>query len=145
LGCLIGLLYEKLGRFDEALDWAKRAAALDDPFKGGNFALPARMRGLRLQGRCLAAKGQKSEAEAALTSAAEQLATIGYYLAEVLALRDLFVHVLKATDREDEGLMRLKVAVVRLVGVDATSEQLDVLATSLGDGVELAAVLEHGL
>ena len=91
----------------------------------------------------MAAKGQKAEAEAALTSAAEQLATIGLYLAEVLALRDLFVHVLKATDREDEGLMRLKAAVVRLVGVDATSEQLDVLATSLGDEVELAGVLEH--
>ena len=37
-------------------------------------------------------------AEAALTSAAEQLASIEYYLAEVLALRDLYVCVLKATD-----------------------------------------------
>ena len=83
------------------------------------------------------------EAEAALTSAAEQLASIEYYLAEVLALRDLYVCVLKATDREGEGLARLKAAIVRLVGVDVAPEQLDVLATSLGDEVDLAAVLEH--
>ena len=102
-----------------------------------------RIRGLCLQGRCLAAKGQKAEAEVALTSAAEQLATIGYCLQEVLALRDLYVCVLKATDREGEGLARLKAAIVRLVGADAAPEQLDVLATSLGDEVDLAAVLEH--
>ena len=142
MSCMIALLYEKLNRVDEALEWAERVATLDDPAKGGNLALVARMRGLRLQGRCLAAKGQKAEAEAALTSAAEQLASIEYYLAEVLALRDLYVCVLKATDREGEGLARLKAAIVRLVGADAAPEQLDVLATSLGDEVDLAAVLK---
>ena len=37
----------------------------------------------------------------------------------------------------------LKVAVVGFVGADAAQEDLDVLATSLGEEVDLAAVLAH--
>ena len=61
----------------------------------------------------------------------------------VLALRDLHVCVLKKTGREAEGLSLLKVAVVGFVGADAAQEDLDVLATSLGEEVDLAAVLAH--
>ena len=66
---------------------------------------------------------------------------VGCFVFAVLTLRDLLLCVLKKTDREAEGMARLKAAVVRLVGADAPKEQLDVLATSLGDEVDLAAVL----
>ena len=61
----------------------------------------------------------------------------------VLALRDLHVCVLKKTGREAEGMALLKAAVMRFVGADAAQEDLDVLATSLGEEVDLAAVLAH--
>jgi hypothetical protein len=61
----------------------------------------------------------------------------------VLALRDLHVCVLKKTGREAEGMALLKAAVMRFVGADAAQEDLDVLATSLGEEVSLAAVLAH--
>ena len=51
--------------------------------------------------------------------------------------------MLKKTDREAEGIALLKAAVVRFVGADAAKEHLDVLARSLGDKVDLAAVLQH--
>jgi hypothetical protein len=66
---------------------------------------------------------------------------VGCVVFAVLTLRDLLLCVLKKTDREAEGMARLKAAVVRLVGADAPKEQLDVLATSLGDEVDLAALL----
>ena len=61
----------------------------------------------------------------------------------VLALRDLHVCVLKKTGREAEGMALLKAAVVGFVGADAAKEHLDVLARSLGEEVDLAAVLAH--
>ena len=60
----------------------------------------------------------------------------------MLALRDLLVHVLRKTDREGEGMARLKVAVVRLMRPEPAQEDLDVLASSLGEEVELSAVLQ---
>ena len=52
------------------------------------------------------------------------------------------VHVLRKTDREGEGMARLKVAVVRLMRPEVAQEDLDVLASSLGEEVELSAVLQ---
>ena len=141
LNLLITLTYEKLGRIDEALVWAQRLATLDDPSAGGNTSVVCRSRGLCIQGRCLASKGQMAEAEAALVVAAKQFDAIGYYLAEVLALRDLFVCVLKTNEKESEGAARLRAAVVRLVGADAPQEELDVLAGALGEEVDLPALL----
>ena len=43
--------------------------------------------------------------------------------------------------REAEGMHLLKM-VVRLMGADAAREQLETLAKSLGDDVDLAAVLK---
>ena len=143
IATMITLVYEKFGRVDEALAWAERVATLDNPVEGGNMSAPARLRGLCIKGRCLAAKGQAAEAEVALTSAAEQLGSIGLRLSEVLALRDLLCCVLKKTGRESEGMTRLKASIVRLLGVDAAQEELDVLATSLGEEVDLQAVLRH--
>ena len=37
----------------------------------------------------------------------------------------------------------LKTAVMRFIGADVAKEHLDVLATSLGEEVDLAAVLAH--
>eukprot|EP01050_Picozoa_sp_SAG11_P013285 SAG11_NODE_1540_length_4722_cov_2.812243_3_plen_1121_part_00 len=141
LNLSITLTYEKFGRVDEALGWAQRLATLDDPFSGGNMSVVCRSRGLCIQGRCLASKGQIAEAEAALVAAAEQFGAIGYFLAEVLVLRDLLVCVLKTTGKEREGEARLRAAVARLIGVDAPQEELDVLAVALGEAVDLPAIL----
>ncbi len=141
LNLLITLTYEKLGRIDEALVWAQRLATLDDPSAGGNMSVVCRSRGLCIQGRCLASKGQMAEAQAALDVAAKQFDAIGFYLAEVLTLRDLFVCVLKTNEKESEGAARLRAAVVRLVGADAPQEELDVLAMALGEAVDLPALL----
>jgi len=143
IATMMALVYEKFGRVDEALAWAERVATLDNPVEGGNMSAIVRLRGLCIKGRCLAAKGQAAEAEAALTSAAEQLGSLGLRLSEVLALRDLLCCVLKKTRRESEGMTRLKASIVRLLGVDAAQEELDVLATSLGEEVDLQAVLRH--
>ena len=94
LTVVIGELLEKAGRYDDALMWAEKSR-LVDVTKGGNLGVPKRAKGLRLQGRCLAAKGQLAEAEAALSSAAEQQASIEWWLGEILALRDLLVCVLR--------------------------------------------------
>jgi hypothetical protein len=61
----------------------------------------------------------------------------------VLALRDLIVCVLKKTGREAEGMALLKTAVMRFIGADVAKEHLDVLARSLGEEVDLAAVFAH--
>ena len=143
LAVLITMVLEKLGQVDEALAWAERIATLDNPMDGGNMSPVVRLRGLRIKGRCLAAKGQAAEAEAALTSAAEQLAAVGMRLGEVLALRDLLCCVLKKTGREAEGMALLKESILRLLGADAAQEELDMLATSLGEEVDLKAVLRH--
>ena len=60
-------------------------------------------------------------------------------------MRDLLVCVLRGGEgvpREAEGMHLLKMAVVRLMGADAAREQLETLAKSLGDDVDLAAVLK---
>ena len=49
--------------------------------------------------------------------------------------------VLKKSDREREGMVRLRAAVVRLVGENAAQEQVDVLATAVGEEVDLEGVL----
>jgi hypothetical protein len=134
-------MFEKVGRIDEALVWAERLATLEDPSQGGNMSICARARGLVVQGRCLAAKGQAAEAEEALSTAAEKLSAIGWWLGEVLALRDLLVCVLRPADREAEGVARLKVAIGHLLGKEPAQKDLDVLDTCLGDNVDLAAML----
>ena len=142
LAMVIALLHEKFGSVDEALAWGGRIATLEDVTIGGCNSIATRTRGLCLKGRCLASQGKMAEAEEALSTAAEQIAGVGYYLLEVLALRDLLVHVLRKTDREGEGMARLKVAVVRLMRPEPAQEDLDVLASSLGEEVELSAVLQ---
>eukprot|EP01047_Picozoa_sp_COSAG01_P016836 COSAG01_NODE_874_length_12972_cov_15.914343_9_plen_198_part_00 len=135
------LVLEKAGRFDEALAWAERLATLDDPTQGGNMSVNARARGLVVQGRCLAAKGRAAEAEEALSAAAEKLSAIGWWLGEVLALRDLLVCVLRPADREAEGVTRLKASIGRLLGVEPAQKELGVLDTCLGESVDLATVM----
>ena len=142
LALVIALLHEKFGSIDEALAWGDRIATLEDVAIGGSNCITTRTRGLCLKGRCLASQGKMAEAEEALSTAAEQIAGVGYYLLEVLALRDLLVHVLRKTDREGEGMARLKVAVVRLMRPEPAQEDLDVLASSLGEEVDLSAVLQ---
>eukprot|EP01043_Picozoa_sp_COSAG02_P048243 COSAG02_NODE_4721_length_5052_cov_14.669695_7_plen_141_part_00 len=138
---MIAHIHEKAGLIDDALEWAEKVATREDVTQGGNSSILVRMRGLRLQGRCMALKGQASEAEAALASAAEQYAAVGWWLGEVHALRDLLVYVLRNADREAEGMSRLKAAIVRLLGPTPPETELDVLATSLGEAVDLAAVM----
>ena len=142
LAIVIALLHEKFGSVDDALAWGDRIATLEDVAAGGSNCITTRTRGLCLKGRCLASQGKMAEAEEALSTAAEQIAGVGFYLLEVLALRDLLVHVLRKTDREGEGMARLKVAVVRLMRPEPAQEDLDVLASSLGEEVELSAVLQ---
>ena len=135
------MVYEKFGRLDDALAWAERVATSDDVSKGGNASMNVRLRCLRIQGRCLAAKGQLDEAEAALSSSAEGFASIGFHLGAVLSTRELFCCVMVKTGREAEGKARLRAAVCRLVGEDAAKEDLDTLAHALGAEVDLAAIL----
>ena len=135
-------VFERAGRLDEALQWAGRLATEDDVTKGGNLQVPVRVEGLQIKGRCLAAQGKYAEAEAALVSAAEQLAAIGWWLGEVLVWRDFLVCVLRKTDREDaEGMSRLKASIGHLLGAAPAHEDLDVLATALGDDIDLAAFM----
>lgn len=140
---LVAMVYEKFGRIDDALAWAERIATLQDTSKGGNASLNARLRGLRTQGRCLAAKGMLDEAEIALISSAEGHKSIGIHLGEVLSLRDLLCSVMVKTGREAEGTARLKTAIVRMLGQDPAQEDLDVLARSLGEEIDLKAILQH--
>ena len=134
-------MYEKAGRIDDALEWGEKVATREDVTQGGNLSILVRMRGLRLQGRCLALKGQLPEAEAALASAAEQYAAVGWWLGEVHALRDLLVCVLRKAEREVEGMSRLKAAIMRLLGPTPPEAELDVLAASLSEAVDLMAVM----
>eukprot|EP01047_Picozoa_sp_COSAG01_P016934 COSAG01_NODE_883_length_12927_cov_10.710789_7_plen_285_part_00 len=139
---LIATVHERLGRVEEALVWAERIATVTDIRIGGTLSPNVHARGLQMQGRCFAATGRPAEAETALVAAAAKLEAIGYYLGEVLALRDLYVCVFKKSDRQREGMVQLRAAIVRLVGEDAAPEQLKVLATALGEEVDLTAVLE---
>ena len=141
LASAVAMAYEKFGRIDDALAWAERIATFEDVSKGGNASLNVRLRGLRIQGRCLAAKGQLDEAEATLCSSAEGLASIGFHLGAVLSTRELFCCVMVKTGREAEGKAQLRAAVCRLVGEDAAEEDLDILAHALGAEVDLAAIL----
>eukprot|EP01047_Picozoa_sp_COSAG01_P017250 COSAG01_NODE_909_length_12785_cov_4.201876_10_plen_143_part_00 len=135
------MLLEKAGRVDEAMAWAERVATLDDPVQGGNLSAIVRARGLAIKGRCLASKGQLTEAEEALSAAAEQQSAIGWWLGEVLVLRDLLVCVLSHAEREAEGKTRLKASIRRLLGDQPSQEDLNVLKTCLGDDVDLDVIL----
>ena len=135
------LLLEKVGRVDEALVWAERVATIVDPLQGASLSPIVPARGLLIKGRCLASKGQADEAEEALSSAAKKFDGSGWFLGEVLALRDLLVCVLRPAGREGEGIGRLKESIVRLLGAEPTEEDLDVLDRSLGDDVDVATVM----
>ena len=63
-----------------------------------------------------------------MSSAAEKLSTIGWWLGEVLAPRDLLVCALPPADHEVEGIARLKVAIersMRLLGTEPAQADLD--------------------
>ena len=82
-----------------------------------------------------------SEQEDPNEAAAEQYAAVGWWLGEVHALRDLLVCVLRKAEREVEGMSRLKAAIMRLLGPTPPEAELDVLATSLSEEVDLMAVM----
>ena len=131
---MVALVYEKYGQVDNALEWAERTSTLDDPAEGGNMSEASRTRAKCLQGRCLALKQRYAEAKEVLICAAQQYAAIGLYLGEVLALRDLYVCVLRkdGEDRSNEGIDLLKASIDRLLGHNPAPDDLEVLAKCLG-------------
>ena len=85
--------------------------------------------------------GKTQAAEEALESALKAVAGLGYFLLEVLALRDLKVCVLDKDGRAEEGTTRLKASVLQLLGATPTAENVEALAVALGPEVDLRSVL----
>ena len=116
----------------------------EDISKGGSTLFSVHARGNCIKGRCFAAQGETAEAEAALELAAQigADATTGLFLHEVLAVRDLKLHVLDKAGRGTEGSMRLKAAIHRLLGAHPVADQIAELAQALGPGINLSEVLD---
>lgn len=132
---------EKLGLHEQALIYAEEAATNTDVTKAGTCVASTQCEGFRCKGRCLAAMGKTQAAEEALESALKTVAGLGYFLLEVLALRDLKVCVLDKDGRAEEGTTRLKASVLQLLGATPTAENVEALALALGPEVDLHSVL----
>ena len=132
---------EKLGLHEQGLIYAEEAATNTDVTKAGTCVPGTQCQGFRFKGRCLAAMGKTQAAEEALESALKAVAGLGYFLLEVLALRDLKVCVLDKDGRAEEGTTRLKASVLQLLGATPTAENVEALALALGPEVDLRSVL----
>eukprot|EP01047_Picozoa_sp_COSAG01_P054129 COSAG01_NODE_5877_length_3973_cov_2.627001_4_plen_470_part_00 len=139
--CLAAEVCEKFGQHERALVYAVHAATNTDITKGGCLLPGAYVRGYRVQGRSLAAQGKLDEAEAALESAGSIASEVGLFLLEVLAMRDLKLHVLDQTDRSAEGTAKLKAAIVQLLGATPDPMQLAELAHAVGPSIDLALIM----
>jgi tetratricopeptide (TPR) repeat protein len=132
---------EKMGLYEQALDFAERATTNIDITQGGSFLPSVQWRGYRTKGRCLAAMGKAEEAAAAFESALAAIKGFEYFLLEALCLRDLKVLVLDQDGRGAEGSTRLKTTICMLLGDAPVAEQLVELQASLGGAIDLSAIL----
>jgi tetratricopeptide (TPR) repeat protein len=117
---------EKLGRHGDALLYAAKVRRYDPSAGGGEADARQRSDDMRptthaaadaLRGRALARLGRAEEAEAAFEEAAGVASGHGLWLLEMLALRDLKLHVLdKAAGRGVEAGARLKAVLSKMKG-----------------------------
>ena len=140
LVALIAEACEKMGLYEQGLDFAEKAASNIDITQGGSFMPSVQWRGYRTKGRCLVAMGKPEEAEAAFELALSSIKGFEYFLLEALCLRDLKVLVLDQNGRSAEGSTRLKAAICTLLGDAPVTEQLVELKASLGDAIDLSAM-----
>jgi tetratricopeptide (TPR) repeat protein len=128
---------EKLERPDDALLYVAKALNNDpkDPYSDRRPTTQAL--GHSLRGRVLASQGKAAEAEAAFELAVQAAHSKEMWLFEMLALRDLKVHVLDKDGRGEEGLRRLKVVLKEMKGAPAELTKL------LGGGLDAEEILRH--
>jgi tetratricopeptide (TPR) repeat protein len=128
---------EKLERPDDALLYVAKALNNDpkDPYSDRRPTTQAL--GHSLRGRVLASQGKAAEAEAAFEEAVQAAHSKEMWLFEMLALRDLKVHVLDKDGRGEEGLRRLKVVLKEMKGAPAELTKL------LGGGLDAEEILRH--
>ena len=128
---------EKLGQHADALLYAATALQYDPDgwrARGEDCRPTTHAPAHALRGRVLAALGRADEAEAALEAAAATARAHGLRLLEMLALRDLKLHVLDPGGRGADGLRRLRAALQRMEGPAAE-------LTMLLDGLDAEEIL----
>ena len=105
--------------------------------------MPPHCIGHRTKGRCLAATNKLQAAEEAFESALKNARCVGFFFTEILVLRDLKLYVLDKDGRAEEGSTRLRTSIYQLFGAMPAADQVEALASELGPGVDLGAVLDH--
>ena len=96
------LALEKLGQYDKALAYAKKALDMDQT-QGGSPSSWHHSLAHRCHGRILAAAGQMDGARNAFAAALSCIELRGYWLLEALAAHDLHEHVLKPSGELSDG------------------------------------------
>ena len=121
----VALVYEKIGRPTEALEWAT-AGLSKDLSKGGTTLPVARVLFQSIQGRALAALGRGAEAGIAFEAAADEAERFGLRLYQAYAYRDQKLLVLDQMGQKqgEHGSRRLGEVLRLLTGPAASLQPL---------------------